>query len=241
MATPATTLPPPPSESTTTSNPKQPPPPPPQAPSPPPSGAESDAPPKKRKLEEVGFHHSPYYKIRATVVNLRARFLQVCQASDPQKKDAALEILKEIKDVMELSKKMRLDLSSAAEPVKPFVKPAARASKDTPAGKIPSAEKNQVHPISLAGNIVHNTGGNAPLKPDNSEAAAPRLVLPVEIKKEARPSKVTNYTKQQGKLLQGSYVIGGSPIGWNFLMWPGSKAIYYGLTKAEWLAHQSAK
>jgi hypothetical protein len=27
------------------------------------SAAEADARPWKRKLEEVGFHHSPYYKI----------------------------------------------------------------------------------------------------------------------------------------------------------------------------------
>ncbi|XP_010240229.1 uncharacterized protein LOC100827446 isoform X2 [Brachypodium distachyon] len=69
---------------------------PPHPPPPPPtlSAAESDAPPKKRKLEEVGFQVSPYYKIRAAIANLRGRFLQVCQATDFQKKDAALEILK---------------------------------------------------------------------------------------------------------------------------------------------------
>ena len=44
---------------------------------PPLSAAQADAPPSKRKLEEVGFHHSPYYKIRAAVANLRGRFLQV--------------------------------------------------------------------------------------------------------------------------------------------------------------------
>jgi hypothetical protein len=41
------------------------------------SAAEADARPWKRKLEEVGFHHSPYYKIRAAVADLRGRFLQV--------------------------------------------------------------------------------------------------------------------------------------------------------------------
>ncbi|XP_062226385.1 uncharacterized protein LOC133924735 [Phragmites australis] len=236
MAAPAGTPTPPPvpSESTTAADPKLPPPLP-----PPPLGAESDAPPKKRKLEEVGFHHSPYHTIRATVANLRRRFLQVCQATDSQKKDAVLEILKEIKDVMELSKKTRLDLSSVAEPVKPLVKPIARAPKDKPAGTIPSAEKSQVPPISLASSFVHNISGDVPFEPDNSDTAAQRLT--VETKKEARPSEIIDFTKDPGKLLQGSYVIGGSPIGWNFLMWPGSKSVYYGLTKAEWLARQSAK
>ncbi|KAF8702426.1 hypothetical protein HU200_032802 [Digitaria exilis] len=133
---------------------------------------------------------------------------------------------------MELSKKTRLDLSSTAEPVKPFDKPEARAPEDIPAGKVPSTEKSQVPPTSLTGNFVHSTGVDIPLKPANSDTAAHRLL--VETKKGARPSKTTDHTKQQGGLPQGSYVIGGSPIGWNFLMWPGCKAVFYGLTKAEW-------
>ncbi|CAL5069330.1 unnamed protein product [Urochloa decumbens] len=228
--------PPPPSESATTTSTEQQQPPPP----PPPYGVESEAPPKRRKVEEVGFQGSPYYMIRGAVANLRGRFLEVCQGTDSQKKDAAVEILKEMKGVMELSKKTRLDLSSAAEPVKSFDKPAARAPEDKPSGKVPSAEKSQVPPTSLAGNFMHSTGGDVheSLKPDNSDTAAHRLYA--ETKKGAKPSKTTDHTKQQGGLSQGSYVIGGSPIGWNFLMWPGCKAVYYGLTKAEWLARQSA-
>jgi len=144
-----------------------------------------------------------------------------------------------MKDVIELSKKTRLDLSAAAEPVKPFDKHAARAPEDKRAEKVLSEEKSLGPTTSLAGNFVHSTGGGVPLKPDNSDTAAHGL--PVKTKNRARPSKITGYTKQQGALPQGSYVIGGSPIGWNFLMWPGSKAVYYGLTKAEWLARQSAK
>ncbi|TVU14928.1 hypothetical protein EJB05_38425, partial [Eragrostis curvula] len=229
---------PPPSESTTTTYPM-----PQQAPPPrsPPPAAESNPTPKKRKLEQVGFHHSPYYKIRATVANLRGRFLQVCQATGSQKKDTAIEILKDIKVVIELSKKTRLDLYSVVDPVKPSVIPAATTSKDEPAGRSPYADKNQVPPINLAGNSVQNTGGNVPLKPDNSETAGQKLVSPGEINKEARTSDITDYGKQPGRVLRGSYVIGGSPIGCNFLMWPGSKVVYYGLTKAEWLARQSAK
>ncbi|CAN6235894.1 unnamed protein product [Urochloa humidicola] len=228
--------PPPPSGSATTTSREQ------QQPlPPPPSGVESEAPPKRRKVEEVGFQGSPYYTIRGTVANLRGRFLQVWQGTDLQKKDATVEILKEMKDVMELAKKTRLDLSSAAEPVKSFDKPASRAPEDKPAGKVPSAEKSQVPPTSLAGNFVHSIGGDVhvPLKPDNSDTSAHRLHA--ETKKGAKPSKAIDHTKQQGGLPQGSYVIGGSPIGWNFLMWPGCKAAYYGLTKAEWLARRPAK
>ena len=83
---------------------------------------------------------------------------------------------------------------------------------------------------SLAGNFVHSIGGDVPIKHDNSDIAA--HILLVETKKGLRPSKTTDHTVQQGGLPQGSYVIGGSPIGWNFLVWPGCKAVYYGLTKA---------
>jgi hypothetical protein len=40
--------------------------------------APAPPPPKKRKVEEAGFHNSAYYKIRATVADLRVRFVQVC-------------------------------------------------------------------------------------------------------------------------------------------------------------------
>ncbi|KAF7017832.1 unnamed protein product [Triticum aestivum] len=215
---------PPPSESTAAFDTK----PPPSPPPPPPLSA--DAPPKKRKLEELGFHDSPYYRIREAVASLRGRFLQVCQATDSQKKDAALEILKEIKVVMELSKKMRLDISAAAEPVKPSDIPAVRDVKIKPAGKVPSGGKNQVPQIG------QDTGEKVPLKPVSSQTAS------VGIHREANPNETANHGNQLlGGRLQGSYVVGGSPMGWNFLMWPGGKAVYYGLTKAEWLARQAAE
>ncbi|XP_006653662.1 uncharacterized protein LOC102706189 [Oryza brachyantha] len=205
-----------------TSAPAPPPPPPPPSPAP-----ARDAAPKKRRLEEVGFQRSPYYNIRAAVASLRGRFLQLCEGTDTQKKDAALEILKEIKVLMDLSKKMRLDLSATAGPVKPTDEPASGDARNMPAGKIPPGENNQVHPTNKTASFMHSTGEKAPLNP-------------LEIKHDAEPS-VTDYTKKSGQHLQGSYVIGGSPIGWNFLMWPGSSATYYGLTRSEWLAHRAAK
>ncbi|XP_047082273.1 formin-like protein 18 isoform X2 [Lolium rigidum] len=170
-----------------------------------------DAPaPKKRKLEEAGFHASPYYKIRATVADLRLRFIQVHEATDFRKSDAAREILREIKTVMEFSKKMRLDLSASCEPMKPLEKPLAGAVKDGPTEPIPSVERNQV--------------------PQTAE----------KITEEIQRSEMANHPKHLGKTVQGSYVVGGSPIGWNFLVWPGGKIIYYGLTKEVFRTRQAA-
>jgi hypothetical protein len=71
-AQPTSTTPPPPSSEPTATADIKPPPPPALF-----SAADAAVRPKKRKLEEVGFHHSPYYKIRVAVANLRGRFLQV--------------------------------------------------------------------------------------------------------------------------------------------------------------------
>ncbi|KAJ6825067.1 uncharacterized protein M6B38_378380 [Iris pallida] len=40
---------------------------------------------------------------------------------------------------------------------------------------------------------------------------------------------------------QGTYVVGGSPVGWNFLVYLGGNPVYYGETKASFRARQAAK
>jgi hypothetical protein len=69
----------------------------------------------------------------------------------------------------------------------------------------------------------------------NSASAA------VKITEEIQSSEMANHPKHLGKIVQGSYVVGGSPIGWNFLVWPSSgKIIYYGLTKEVFRTRQAA-
>lgn len=129
----------------------------------PPFPHQPDAPaPKKRKLGEAGFHTSPYYKIRATVADLRLRFIQVHEATDFRKSDAAREILREIRIVMELSKKLRLDLSPTSEPVKASEKPLAGAVKDGPTEPTPSGERNQVPPTGQTAIPPSNANDGVP-------------------------------------------------------------------------------
>ncbi|KAG8059971.1 hypothetical protein GUJ93_ZPchr0002g25460 [Zizania palustris] len=116
----------------------------------------------------------------------------------------------EIKVVMELSKKMRLDLGGATlEPAKPPERPLAGAVKDGQTEPAPSREKNHV----------------------------PHTEKMVE---ETQSSEFTDHPKELDEIAAGSCVTGGSPIGWNFVVWPGGKAVYYGLTKEEFLARQAA-
>jgi hypothetical protein len=139
---------------------------------------------------------------------------------------------------MELSKKMRLDISATAgEPVKPLDIPVVRGVQNKAAGEVPSVVKNQVPQAQIGQDamFLHNTGGKVPLKRASSQTAT------TGIQREGNASEIANLTNQLGDGVKGSYVIGGSPVGWNFRMWPGGKAVYYGLSKAEWLALQAAK
>ncbi|MQM07765.1 hypothetical protein Taro_040608 [Colocasia esculenta] len=50
----------------------------------------------------------------------------------------------------------------------------------------------------------------------------------------AAAEKVILEAKSIEKQLQGSqgtYIVGGSPMGWNFLIYPGSEPVYYGVTR----------
>ncbi|KAF9617652.1 hypothetical protein IFM89_037715 [Coptis chinensis] len=49
------------------------------------------------------------------------------------------------------------------------------------------------------------------------------------------PFSGNNSDKLEDDQPQGSYVIGGSNFGWNFVLFPGSKAVYYGVTKESFL------
>uniref|UniRef100_A0A0E0K3A3 Uncharacterized protein n=1 Tax=Oryza punctata TaxID=4537 RepID=A0A0E0K3A3_ORYPU len=176
----------------------------------PPPDVPAPAPPppaKKRKLEEAGFHNSAYYKIRATVADLRVRFVQVYEATEFRNSDAAREILKEIKVVMELSKKMRHDLGATFEPAKRPEKPLAGVVKDGPAEPPPSAENNHAPQTEKIG--------------------------------ETQSSELADHPKGLDEIAQGSCMTGGSPIGWNFLVWPGGEVVYYGRTKEVFRAGQA--
>lgn len=59
---------------------------------------------------------------------------------------------------------------------------------------------------------------------------------PVELVAEVREK-----AKQLDEAFQGTYVIGGSKLGWNFLVYPGSEPVYYGVTKESFLARGSPK
>lgn len=51
---------------------------------------------------------------------------------------------------------------------------------------------------------------------------------------EDKPVLLENLSPNQqtvDDLVQGTYIVGGSAFGWNFVTYPGTKPIYYGRTK----------
>ncbi|KAL6633825.1 hypothetical protein ACP70R_026496 [Stipagrostis hirtigluma subsp. patula] len=209
--------PPPPAEPGATAVPDQkvsiPTPPPPQPDAPAPAPAPPTAPaPKKRKLDEVGFHTSDYYKIRAIVADLRVHFVQVYEATNFRNSDAAREILKEMKVVMELSKKMRLCLGATSVPAKPFEKPPAAPVKDEhvkpsekpsdvivkdepvkPSEK-PSAEPVKDEPVKPSENSSAEPVKDEPVKPSEEPSAEPVKDEPVKPSEEPSAEPVKDDT-----------------------------------------------
>jgi hypothetical protein len=128
----------------------------------------------------------------------------------------------EIKTVLELSKQLRTDLATLTEPRKassiPPMKDEPNDASQVDGSMNPPA--NQVEDVNVMNNLkgVPNSDNNL-----SSEEAGAEL-------KDA-PKNLEDGFK-------GSYVVGGSPVGWNFLVYPGSKPMYYGRSKAEKQAHQ---
>lgn len=110
----------------------------------------------------------------------------------------------DIKTVLELSKQLRSDLATLTEPRKASSIPP---TKDEP---------DEV----LQENVTNNTKG----APNSDNNIPSEETVGVELK---------DVPKNLEDGFKGSYMVGGSPVGWNYLVFPGSKPAYYGRSKAE--------
>ncbi|KAL5206228.1 hypothetical protein ABZP36_034437 [Zizania latifolia] len=103
----------------------------------------------------------------------------------------------EIKVVMELSKKMSIDLGGATlEPVKPREKPLAGIVKDEQAELAPSVEKNHV-PQAGQTTLCPNTANDGAQTNPNSEGAAEKMV------EETQSSEIADHPKELNEIAQG--------------------------------------
>nr|CAD1844832.1 unnamed protein product [Ananas comosus var. bracteatus] len=139
--------------------------------------------------------------------------VKLVQASDFRNSNAAHDILKQISTLTELSKQLRNELTTVEELKKP-----SEESKPLP-GAVKKEPTNNFQEV------------NAP----NANVIAESLP------ERAKTSETKDSPKQLEDGFLGSYVIGGSPVGWNFLVYSGIKTVYYGVTKEEFRSRQAAK
>ncbi|KAK8944827.1 hypothetical protein KSP39_PZI008654 [Platanthera zijinensis] len=165
----------------------------------------------KRKTDIDGFKNSEYCKVRAIVKELRPFFMEVMDAPDFRESKAADEIRKRMKTMMELTKQ----LTETASTLKPSIVPEQQLNgavmKENADKKVElEKQSKEPRPSKIQAASISISTGNA--------------------REQKGEAKSTPKFGGEG-LSRGSFVVGGSPIGWNFLMYRGSKLLYYGRTK----------
>lgn len=83
----------------------------------------------------------------------------------------------------------------------------------------------------------HSTHDSDPAKENQDgkqqKHLQPRCSVEKPVRARTRSIPLSSDKKPVASQLQGSYIVGGSAFGWNFITFSGSKPIYYGVTKEE--------
>ncbi|KAK7340246.1 hypothetical protein VNO77_20945 [Canavalia gladiata] len=164
---------------------------------------------KKRPLDSDP--HSYYYKIRAIVRDLRPHFLQVLQTPDYKNCKASHEIREQLKIVIKLYDNMKADAVSQGK------------SKNVQDGQ--NMDHKQPQHVKSPEQPQHVKS------PEQSQVEKP-FAQPSEIKLTPPVPGLQKMQAEDGQT-QGTYVVGGSAFGWNFITFSGKEPVYYGRTKEQ--------
>ncbi|KAL3369051.1 hypothetical protein AABB24_009712 [Solanum stoloniferum] len=156
---------------------------------------------RKRPLDISKSQNSPYNKMRLIVKDLRPHVIEVLRTPDFRNCKAATEIRQQLNLLIDLYKEVM------EETVNPEV------AKDAPGAQISSVDiMDEEKPSEQQKDTKPPPESEASVKPEGDSSE----------KQEAEDDGV------QGT---GTYVVGGSAFGWNFITYTSGKAIYYGRTK----------
>ncbi|BBG98296.1 hypothetical protein Prudu_007659 [Prunus dulcis] len=133
-------------------------------------------------------------------------YLLVLQTPDFRNSEAADEIRQQMKLLMDLYKQMAKD---AGDTHRKFVSETQHSTHDSDPAKENQDGKQQKH-------------------------LQPRCSVEKPVQPRTRSIPLSSYKKPVASQLQGSYIVGGSAFGWNFITFSGSKPIYYGVTKEDY-------
>ncbi|KAK9273020.1 hypothetical protein L1049_017827 [Liquidambar formosana] len=166
---------------------------------------------KKRPLEcnNVHMQDSRYFKMRAVLKDLRPHFIEVLRTPDFQNCKAAHEIREQMKLLMDLYKQITVETVSIGKLKNvPETQPLLGENRDVTK---PREQHQDVKPM---------------------EQPSPEQVFAKASEEKPFPSvNISEKQRHEDGRSQGTYVVGGSAFGWNFITYPGNKAVYYGVTK----------
>ncbi|CAL0328530.1 unnamed protein product [Lupinus luteus] len=154
------------------------------------------------------FQNSNYVKIRALVRDLRPHFIEVVQTPDYQNCKASQEIQEKLKILMSLYYNLKADVVSLGK------------SKNMQDGQNLDHKQEQ-HP--------EHAKSPEQLQVEKAFARSSEIKL---------TSSIPGLQKLQTEDCQthGTYVVGGSAFGWNFITFSGNEPVYYGRTKEQFRA-----
>ncbi|KAA8539923.1 hypothetical protein F0562_026615 [Nyssa sinensis] len=163
----------------------------------------------KRKLSDVDFHDSPYFKMLALVKQIRPHFVEILQTPDFQNCKGAYEVRKKMKLLMDLYKQMHIegnptgkfDNMLACQPLSGEMKP----------------EKEHLDGVCGGTQVEH---------------LQPKQVPEKSAGEEDPPCSFTSTGELDDGWARGSYIVGGSVFGWNYITFVNiDPPAYYGITK----------
>ncbi|KAJ8771469.1 hypothetical protein K2173_026646 [Erythroxylum novogranatense] len=174
-------------------------------PEPSPQSPPAENPSRKRKYFDEKLIDSSCFKIRALLRQLRPQVIDVLRTSDFRNCRAAYEVKMQMKLLMDLYRQMTSD-------IKPLDKVASES-----------------HPLSSE-NVLQKQPWHGKEDVTLREQVQPEQSMEESSEKEHPPSSNSS-VKLDDSYIRGSYIVGGSAFGWNFITCSGSMPVYYGVTK----------
>ncbi|KAI3974907.1 hypothetical protein MKX01_005018 [Papaver californicum] len=159
---------------------------------------------KKRKPVDNVDTKNKCFKIRAVVKDLRPNFIEVLRTPDFQKSKAAEEIKTKMSLLIDLYKQLVSETVSTA-------------TCNSGVQSLQGESKVEQIPLEKFPEAKHG----AQPQPDQ---------IPQKVNEPTLDVNSSN-NDVQGVVFERTYVVGGSNVGWNFIMHPGGKPVYYGITK----------
>ncbi|GAB4844479.1 hypothetical protein Ancab_037856 [Ancistrocladus abbreviatus] len=164
---------------------------------------------KKRPIDSVCLQDSPYFKMRLFLKDLRPLFVEVLQTPDFRDCKAALDIQEKMKLMLDLCKQMTVETSPIAK------------CNNTQGSRALSTEKQD---------------GQKPVEHPQEIRPAEQTRVDQTFAKPAEERHLPSGNNSEKQLAEnntkpGTYIVGGSAFGWNFITFNGTKPVYYGRTK----------